>query len=319
MAITTLIPAYKVRYLEEVLVSLKHQSLRPERIIISDDSPDRAFITAFQADEIKSAAQGLDVEVIEGPRAGGLANCRHLLDVWNGATPLVHLLFDDDIIYPEFYSIHAAAHESGMFDCSVSRRWTALESGQPVSQLERPRMVAQHPQRLMSLASDTLFSLTIPGCQNWLGEYSNAVINREAANLIMETQMAGVSYEGLGDIGLFLAASLKKPVCYINDPLGFFRTHAQQVSQQTSGHAFKLAVLAWAALAVAGYRIGKLSQEQAAQCFQMVSDTLLRGYKDVPEMVRFSSLLRELAAGVPSSEEKFVQHWHAFVPGTSGE
>jgi hypothetical protein len=314
MSVTTLIPAFKPQYLRDLLIALKHQSLPPERIIISDDSPDRAFRAAFESEALRSATADMKVEVIDGPRAGGIANCRHLLDVWNGATPLAHLLFDDDVIYPDFYALHAAVHATGSFDCSISRRWTALESGQPVGQLPRPDALVQHPQRAVPLTSDLAFALTIPGCNNWLGEFSNAVFNRDAAALLMETRLAGISYEGLGDIGLFLSASLNKPLCVINEPLGFFRMSAQQTTRQTSSHAFKLGVLAWAALAIAGRRVGKLTAEQAAQCFGIVEASIALRYADVPDMVRFGALLRELTQAEASAEERFVREWHAFIP-----
>lgn len=313
MTVTTLIPAYKPKYLHELLIALKHQTVRPERIIISDDSPDRAFHTAFQSESLRSQTAGMNIEVIDGPRSGGIANCRHLLNAWNGATPLAHLLFDDDVIYPDFYALHVAVHATGSFDCSISRRWTALESGQPVSQLPRPDAVVQHQQRVFSLPSNLAFALTIPNCNNWLGEFSNAVFNQDAANLLLETRLAGISYEGLGDIGLFLAASLNKPLCVINDPLGYFRLNPQQTTQQSSSHAVKLAVLAWAALAIAGCRVGKLAREHAVPCFRTVDALITSRYADA-DMAPFSTLMRELAEGMPSADERFVQAWHAYIP-----
>jgi hypothetical protein len=314
MTVTTLIPAFKPKYLRDLLVALAHQSLLPERVIISDDSPDRAFITAFQSDAVRAATANLNIEVIDGPRKGGIANIRHLLNAWGGSTPLAHLLFDDDVIYPEFYAMHAAVHAGGQFDCSISRRWTALESGQPVQQLPRPQMVAQHPQRVCTLSSDLAFTLTVPGCNNWLGEFSNAVFTRDAAQLLLHTRLADISYEGLGDIGLFLAASLAKPLCYINDPLGYFRLNAEQMTQQTSSHAYKLAVVAWAALGVAGLRLGKLDRERAAQCFRIVEAIITARFSGEPGLAPFGQLTRELVAGVPQADERFVEHWHAFIP-----
>lgn len=314
MKVTTLIPAFKPKYLRDLLVALANQTMRPERIIISDDSPERAFHAAFRDESVRAATANLNIEVIDGPRQGGIANIRHLLNAWGGATPLVHLLFDDDVIYPDFYAMHVAMHAGGEFDCSISRRWTALESGQPVAQLPRPDIVVQHQQRAFSLPSHLAFMLTVPSCNNWLGEFSNAVLTREAAGALLKTRLAGISYEGLGDIGLFLAASLNKPLCVINDPLGFFRLSPGQITQQTSSHAYKLAVVAWAALAVAGCALGKLSQEHVAPCYRTVEAMINARFSSAPEMTPFAQLMRELIAGVPHAEERFVQSWHAFIP-----
>ncbi|WP_322052522.1 glycosyltransferase family A protein [Paraburkholderia bannensis] len=314
MTITTLIPAFKPKYLRDLLIALQHQTLRPERIIVSDDSPDRAFRTLLLSEPLKSATASMNIEVIDGPRAGGLANCRHLLKAWNGSTELVHLLFDDDVIYPDFYAAHRDAHASGQFDCSISRRWTALESGQPVGQLPAPDAIAKHPHRVLSLQSDLVFMTTIPGCNNWFGEFSNAVLNRDAAAMMMDTRLAGISYEGLGDVGMFLAASLKKPLCLINEPLGYFRTNPAQATQQTSSHAFRLGILAWAALAIGGMRVGKLRHEHASGAFRTVQSLIHSRFAHMPEMLPFADLMRELIDGVPTAGDRFVEAWHAFIP-----
>jgi hypothetical protein len=316
MTITTLIPAYKPKYLYDLLIGLQHQSMRPERIIFSDDSPDRAFRTALLSEPLKSATAGMNIEIIDGPRAGGMANCRHLLKAWNGATPLVHLLFDDDVIYPDFYASHHAVHATGLFDCSISRRWTALESGQPIGQLPRPDAVGQHPHRVLSLQPDLVFMTTIPGCNNWFGEFSNAVFNHEAAALLMDTRLAGISYEGLGDIGTFLSASVKKPLCMLNDALGYFRMSSEQATQQTSSHAFRLGILAWAALAIGAMRVGKLPREQAAGAFRNVQTAIYTRFASMADMQPFGELMRELIEGVPSAGDRFVDAWHAFIPET---
>ena len=43
MSFTTLIPAYKAEFLIELLTCIRRQSLKPERIIFSDDSPNNIF------------------------------------------------------------------------------------------------------------------------------------------------------------------------------------------------------------------------------------------------------------------------------------
>ncbi|WP_343668576.1 glycosyltransferase family A protein [Paraburkholderia heleia] len=313
MKITTVVPAFKPKYLSELLTALYHQTVKPARIIISDDSPDGAFKTALLSEALRPAMQALNIEVIDGPRRGAFANCRHLLNIWNGSTPLVHFLLDDDVIYPNFYERHTAAHASGMFDCTVSKRWTALESGHPVGELPCPTAVAHHPHRILSLESNLVFATTIPQCNNWFGELSNAVFNHEVANFLDDPRMEGISFEGLGDIGFFLSASLNKPIGYLNEPLGYFRTNPAQNTQQIRSHDFKLAHLAWIALALAAKRMRKIQQQQAAQCFCIVAAMLQNRYTGVADMAQFSEMVPALTSGDLDAEERFIEKWHEFI------
>lgn len=317
MNVTTLIPAYKPKYLHDLLIALKYQTVKPTRIIISDDSPDRAFRTALSSEPMRSAIADMNIEVIDGPRAGAYANILHLLDAWNGSTPLVHMLFDDDVIYPEFYASHVAVQQTNLFGCSISRRWTATESGQPVGQLPRPDAVAQHSSRVLSLDPGNAFLSTVPACNNWFGEFSNTVFNQEVAGLLRDPRMAGISYLGLADIGLFLTSSLTRPLCLINESLGYFRMNPEQTTQQRSSHAYHLAVIAWAALAVSGVRLGKLSRDQAAQTFRIVQSFVINLLPGSEHLAAFGELLRNLIEGAPSADDRFVEAWHAFISARS--
>jgi hypothetical protein len=311
--ITTVIPAYKPKYLHELLTSLYHQTVRPERVIFSDDSPDSAFRTALQSEAVRSAMAGLNIEVIDGPRAGAFANCRHLLQAWNGSTRLVHFLLDDDIIYPEFYERHLAVHAAGAVDCSVSRRWTSLEPGLPVGRLPVPEPIARHERRVLSLESGFLFTTTIPSCNNWLGELSHAVFNHEVSGLLDEPRLAGISFEGLGDIGFFLSASLRKPIGFLTDVLGYFRLNPAQNTQQSSSRDFKAGHLAWIALGLAAQRLGKLHPAQAAQCFRTIGGLIVKRFGDSPDMAPFCELLPALIRGDAAAADRFLGSWQAFI------
>ncbi|MET0518433.1 MAG: glycosyltransferase family A protein, partial [Burkholderiaceae bacterium] len=174
MQFTTLVPAYKPKYLVELLTALRHQTVKPARVIISDDSPDQAFIAALNSEPIRSTVADLNIEVVPGPRSGAYNNFRHLLQLYGGQTELFHLLLDDDIPYPSFYERHLQAHSQATVQCVVSRRWTALESGLPMRDLPVPEALSTHPQRLLALDAPMLFAHTAGLSRNWLGEFSNA-------------------------------------------------------------------------------------------------------------------------------------------------
>ncbi|WP_227243190.1 glycosyltransferase family A protein [Paraburkholderia caribensis] len=313
MTITVLIPAFKPQYLGDLIRALNYQTLRPSRVIISDDNPERAFQAAFQNEEIRSATAGLNIEVIDGPRAGASANIRHLLRTWNGSTELAHILMDDDVVYPTFYERHAAVHSLGVFDCSISRRWTALESGQPVGELPRPEAIVNNAQRVLSLEADYVFPMTVGTCTNWLGELSNVVFNRSVTDLLTEFAIAGISFEGLGDIGFCLSASLRNPLCYLNEPLGFFRLNPGQHTQQTTSYEMKIAHLAWIALALAGQRVGKLTAEQVQHGINRIGPMTAHRFADVEDMRPFIELMPALTRADEGASAAFLTLWDPFV------
>lgn len=309
MRLTTLIPAYKPKYLAELLLALRHQSVKPERIIVSDDSPDLAFTHALGSEPLRSVIADLNVQVIRGPHNGGWANFLHLLQVWNGATELFHFLLDDDIIYPAFYERHLFAHANTDTLCSISRRWTANETGQPIRDLPLPEVVSTHPHRLLSLTAQTMFSTTIARSANWLGELSNVVLRAECAGDVAAASLDGISYIGLEDLGAYLRASLRKPVTYLNEHLGYFRLSAEQHSANPMGRALKKAHLAYLALAIAARNIGQLSAAQTAQVLAGLGPLVVQRYSGQADMTDFCVLMPGLARGEAEAEAQFLALW----------
>jgi hypothetical protein len=314
MKLTTLIPAYKPRYLVELFTGLVHQSRRPDRIIVSDDSPRGAYSAMLRADPIGPLLSELPLEIVQGPRRGSsYANVRHLLKTWGGDGDLVHLLFDDDLLYPDFYERHLIAHSSGNFTCSVSRRWTALESGQPVARPQVPPELTTHPNRLIAVGADLIYPTTIPFCRNWLGEFSNAVMRADMHDVLERAELNGLSYEGLEDIGMFLAASERGTVCFVNEALGAFRHGPEQNTSQLLAPVMMKAHLAWVALAIAAQRSGRLSSTQARDGIAHLQSLVDRRYRDEGRMDEFRRLVAAVAQGRDGAEAAFLAAWQHFV------
>lgn len=313
MKITTLIPAYKSKYLFELLAALRHQTVKPHKIIFSDDSPDAAFTRQLNAPDLKALLSDLDISVVQGPRRGAHANCRHIVETWGGETELFHMLCDDDIVYPSFYERHLQAHASGEFSSTVSRRWTAFESGQPMRDLPVPAVIARHPQRMLALDADLMFSQTAAVGMNWLGEVSNTVMRAELGEKLCFPQMSGIPYAGLEDLGTFLFGTLSRPLCYINEHLGSFRTSAEQNSSLPMGRPLKLAHLGYMALSMAGREVGKLTQQQVQSCIAGIVPAVLAHYRQEADMAEMCALLPDLLAAKPLAEARFLDSWRAFA------
>jgi hypothetical protein len=314
MRLVTLIPAYKTRYLVDLFSSLLHQSHRPDLIILSDDSPNASYTAQLRSEQIAPRLAGLNLQIVQGPRRGSsYANVRHLLDTWAGESDLVHLMFDDDILYPDFYERHLVAHRSGRFGCSVSRRWSALESGHPVGRLPIPPVLTDHPNRLIALGPELLFPTTVPHCSNWLGEFSNSVMRSELHPLLQRAELHGISFEGLEDIGMVLAASERGPVCFLNETLGSFRHGPDQNTAQLHAPVMMKAHLAWAALAIAARRHGRLSAEQAAAGIGHLGKLLDARYAGEARMDGFRRQVHALLEGGEGAASDFLASWQDFV------
>ncbi|MBB4844066.1 hypothetical protein HNP55_002602 [Paucibacter oligotrophus] len=313
MKITTLIPAYKTKYIVELLVSLQRQTRPSNRIVFSDDSPDGAYTALLDSEALRAVRQQLPIEVYAGPRKGAYENFKHLARLWGGGSELVHLLLDDDVMFPDFYERHLQAHASGRFSCSISGRWTANEQGQPIGVQPLPAGVAASRERMLSLSDEVLFMSTVPLCTNWLGEFSNCVMRAETLPLLFEPRFADVSYAGLWDLGYFLAASTQAPVAYIQDRLGYFRTGGDNNSSQLFGKFMKAAHLGYVALAVGGERIGKLNKEQARQCYAGIAPALLQRYASQADMQPFCVILARMAEGDAQAVQAFEQAWAHYL------
>lgn len=313
MKICTLIPAYKIKYVEQLLLGLQAQTVKPYRIIFSDDSPGGIFSERLLSDELAPLRAGLPIEVIQGPCNGGFENFKHLVNVWGQDSELFHILLDDDVIFPEFYERHLVAHLSGDFSCSISRRWESNEAGQPLRGQPVPTAVANTPNRFLSLDADVAFMSTVAECKNWFGEFSNVIFRGDCSEIVLNPSIAGVSYAGLWDLGAFLAASLLRPICHIQDHLGYFRRGPDQNSAQTYGPMMKAATLAHIALAIGGRRIGKISAEQLTKCSWMVFNALNHRYATQDDMSDFRVVLPRLALDMPGSEDDFLICWQKFL------
>ncbi len=312
MNIVTLIPAYKPKYLVELLSSLRYQTRPAQRILISDDSPNGEFRQALYSERIRPLLEGLPIDLVEGPRTGAYENFKHLLRLWDGRSELVHLMLDDDVVYPEFYERHLVAHGSASLSCSISPRWVANEEGILLSGQSPPLAVVNAPNRILSLDADVVFMTTVAECKNWFGEFSNTVMRGNTIELLFKPEIGGVSYAGLWDLGYFLAASMRAPIGYLQDHLGYFRTGGTGNSSNTYGPIMKAGILAYAALAMGGQRVGKLSPEQALKCYGIIAPVINQYYSGQEDMQVFCQILPLLASNAPGSEVAFLHAWTGF-------
>lgn len=245
MDVTCLIPAFKVRYFEHLLIGLRTQSLAPRRIVISDDSPGGDFLAAACSERLQPLVAAMPVEVVAGPRQGHHRNIEQLLGIFLKApTSHFHILNDDDMIYPEFYAHHAAVAQDRDPLCSVSRRWFTNDRGVPTGFARIPEDVLATGTTRVEITPAMILRRFAEQADNWLGELSCGVFRSDFVQQPSEFCVHdAMDYNGLNDIGSFIKASLTGTLVFSNHYLGAFRRSRDGLSRQR-GYAFSLSMLA---------------------------------------------------------------------------
>lgn len=316
MPITTLIPAYKIKYLVPLLTCIRHQTLKPDRIILSDDTKQEQFIRALRTDPLASIVSDMNIELISGPKQGAYANFCNLFKVYEKKTKAggayFHVLLDDDLIYPSFYEEHVNAHQKISCDCMVSQRWVALEDGQPVRDQRVPKEISSRNEKYFQIDRQELFATTVGRTRNWLGEFSNATFSRSMASQLLSSEIGGMYYDGLEDLGAFLKASLVRPIGYINQNLGSFRINPDQNSADTNGRPLKLAYLAYLALSIQAKKMNLIDTVDFYYSIAKAKKIIIEQFADQFDMQLIISFLSRSNLDNEDEISKFILIWNQY-------
>jgi hypothetical protein len=317
--ITTLIPAYKREYLAELFVALRRQSFQDFKVILSDDSPGGVITDMIRAGHFGHITSELNLLVVPGPK-NARRNHEQLLDLWGGQTPLVHFNLDDDIIFPDFYRHHVAAHVAAPCCASVSQRWLSHADGVPAWSLPLPDLIYESSGHVVQLTTEELFASTVGTCTNWLGELSNMVMSAEGAAQYPRPPVSDLTYYGLLDIGFILQASQTLPVTFIRETLSVFRQNDQQTTHATHSHGGRVGFLVWVAYALAAWRDGHISPEQAISAIGVATQRVVHHFSDDPIVAEYFAILDTQAGSLDQLYLAFRGFWLRLLasnPGTA--
>ena len=308
---TTLVPVYKTDFIEDILQCLQAQTSQNFKVIFSDDSPTQDLadiIDEWQAHEAPSFA----ITVIQGPRIGPVSNCHHLLHAWGNDTPYMHFLFDDDLIFPDFYAAHELAYAQTQADACLSARIIVSEAKAPLFSPALPDFITGNPQRVTLLNRQACVDTILPFCNNWLGELSFATFTSQAITNANKGRLQQIPYYGLNDLGLFMELLATHSVSYINSNLGAFRKNRTQTSQDAHSKVFQSTIISWASIIFDAHSKGWLSTEQTVQ-----------GLKKTREMIQsmakgnavFAPILSSLAdlEDIETAKNAFHQNWRLLL------
>jgi tetratricopeptide (TPR) repeat protein len=308
--ICTLIPGYKPDYLEPLLLSLATQTYRQFKVIISDDNPNDEVTNTVKQLHLKGLLKGLAIEVVRGPKKGGFANIYHLVRTYAHQAEFFHILMDDDLIYPTFYETHMREHAMRHANVSISARWNANEAGQPCAMTMDAATSYMFTQQFDAQA---MASALIPSCNNKLGEWSHAVFRQEAASLILQPSINGMSYFGLDDIGSFIHAAIAFPAIWIPTPLGIFRTNPHQNTGKLSNDTIKSAHYSWIALALIAEQRGWITAGQAWQGIELITQTIRARYAQDPLGKAMLAVLNRYQALDSTLAPAFLAVWNHYL------
>ncbi len=307
--LTTLIPAYKTEHLAEMFAGLARQTFRDFKVILSDDSPGDEITALIERGEFRGVTANLDLQVVRGPKNARL-NYQHLLDLWGHSSPYVHMQLDDDAIYPDFYRTHLAAHATGTFGVSVSRRWITFDDIRPVHGINLPRCVAQSPLLFVPVSEPDLFSSMVPTCNNWVGEFSNMVMSAAGASRFPTPPSGGLSYYGWPDVGFLLESIQHLPMVYIRDHLSIFRQHAQQSTNKVLNHSGRVSGMAWIAAALHAWQEQRISYPEAVNAIMYtVGECLKKFGESDPVLNEMYGIVQHEGASLTALHAAFTPYW----------
>ena len=264
MLFTTLIPVYKSQFLPDIVACLNAQNLQSFTVIFSDDSPTKDLAEVMH-DLQTHEKISFPYKIVQGRNIGPVTNCYDLLDYCDHSTPYIHFLFDDDLIFPDFYQSHADAYQQTQAQACISSRIIVSEDKQPYAAPSLPPFLTASNERVSLLKIADVAHSILPSCNNWLGEMSSATFNGQVMRQTLKGALQNIPYYGLNDLGVFLEILAQHPVAYIYNNLGAFRRNRSQTSQDRHSKVFQSTIISWASLILDAHSKSWLSDAQTQQ------------------------------------------------------
>ena len=316
MRIATLIPAYKSGYIEKTLLSLSRQTYRHFDCYLSDDSPGGEV--GRKVENLKSSGiVNFPLQTLAGPKSGlAIKNIQNLLHRVEAGYDLIHILFDDDLIRPDFYKRHVSLHCRAKVSVTASARYFINGQGLALAKTPIPSKVASAKNDVMILADRYVAATTIPSVTNWIGEYSNMVFN-VAHRLDFGLCGDGRIHYGLADLSA--AIFVGERLGYIRDHLGGFRVHADSMTAQVKDPSRMSGLLAWVPIAQSALSNGLIEESDVLCCVTAVKRYCDLDYAQDPLMVEFSKTLASILRNRPVDFSEFNERWSQFLIGNFGE
>ena len=293
MLFTTLIPVYKTQFLTDTISCLNAQTLKEFSVIFSDDSPGQDLSNVL-ADIQDDHPITFDYSIIPGPRLGPASNAYHLFAAWQGRSPYIHFLLDDDLLDPDFYRLHALAYQQTNAKSCFSSRRIVSETKRPLETASQaPSTVVSRHSPIELLDFKACATSILPDCNNWLGELSNSTFHGATMGQTVTGQLLHLPYYGLNDLGIFLEMLYKAPAAYIHQALGAFRVNRLQVSGNPRSLVFQSTIISWLSLGLDAWRLKALTPQMCNQLITRIHPSIRQLANSNPELRSLDDLLQQ--------------------------
>ena len=132
------------------------------------------------------------------------------------------------------------------------------------------------------------------------------------ASQLLSSEIGGMYYDGLEDLGAFLKASLVRPIGYINQNLGSFRINPDQNSADTNGRPLKHAYLAYLALSIQAKKMNLIDTVDFYYSIAKAKKIIIEQFADQFDMQLIISFLSRSNLDNEDEISKFILIWNQY-------
>lgn len=221
--VSILIPADKAQFLGRALISAQQQTFVDIEILVGDDTPGgnlEALVRRVGDSRVQYLHHGFQ---------NGSENAREL---WRRASgKYVKWLSDDDVLMPNSVEILVAALREHP-ESALAFHGHVLIDGNDQVTLAPPALVNEGERVLLDRAF--LVEHMIATQNNFVGEPSNIMLNRERVDLAEPPGYRSVDLLSLANVAMYLNLSARAPIVAVGGYGSAFRQHAGRHSSEGS-------------------------------------------------------------------------------------
>ncbi|MGF6752780.1 methyltransferase domain-containing protein [Paraburkholderia sp. GAS42] len=287
--VSILIPAFKTQFLGRALISAQQQTFEDIEILVGDDTPGgdlEALVRRVGDSRVQYFHHGFQ---------NGSDNARQL---WQRASgKYVKWLFDDDILMPNSVEILIAALREHP-ESALAFHGRVIIDGDDQVTFVPPALVNDGERVLLDRAF--LAEHMVANQNNFVGEPSNIMLNRELVDLAELFGYRSLDLLFLADVAMFLNLSERAPIVAVGGYGSAFRQHAGQNSSQ-GGPSFSAGLFEWEMMLRGEAADGRLHGEALAAAKDRMKALYANWAGKLPELGALLGNLDELTQR-PSGE-----------------
>ncbi|RKP45604.1 glycosyltransferase family 2 protein [Trinickia fusca] len=281
--VSILIPAYKAQYLRQALTSAVGQTLQDIEILVGDDTPDAALaphVESFGDPRIRYFHHGFQK---------GTLNFQAL---WRRATgKYVKWLCDDDVLMPASVEVLASALAVNPDSWLAFHDRVLIDGNNQVVSTPPPLL---QPGQTGLVDRSYLVQRMIGGINNFIGEPSNVMLDREQVDVERIVDYRGLKLDFLGsDVAMFLNIAERAPLVAVGGYLSAFRRHDGQASRVMSSN-FSAGLYEWELMIRCEAAAGNLPPSHLEAAKRRLQNLYAQFVGVLPEIARLHANLEEL-------------------------